>query len=106
MKRSLALVMIMGIVLMLLGCSDYESSSYSHSANSYKSSSSGKICSYMRPLGNNPDQIRFSEAASDKTCSSGETCTKSTIDLDGDGLLCSQVPTRDGILLVCDGVCK
>jgi hypothetical protein len=66
-----------------------------HSSSSQEKS--GKLCTYM-----------YSESGFRRTagCPTGETCTKSSRDLDGDGIVCSKVATKDGILFVCDGTCS
>ena len=103
MKTEILFILGFVFVVVVAGCQEYVSpytSSYnpekgsddSSSYDTQKPSSSGQLCTWMtggRTAG----------------CPSGERCIKATKDLDGDGLICSEIPTGGGVLQVCDGTC-
>lgn len=95
--KKIILVMAIGMALILSGCFDDEDSS---SATSYKQSS-GEMCTWTKAIYNDGREKIMGTG-----CPSGEVCTKSSKDLDGDGSLCYNLETSDGTMQVCDGVCS
>jgi len=81
------------ILWMIGGCS-------SDNTNGLSESSSGQMCTVIKTVANDG-----TEKTSGTRCPTGEYCTKSTRDLDGDGSVCTSITASDGVVIACDGSC-
>lgn len=94
------LFIVIGVIILLVWLLSFCSNT-SDSTTTTKTSSSGKMCTWIKTV----EYDTGKETVTSSDCPSGERCVKSSKDLDGDGLLCTEMPAYDGMVSACDGRC-